>query len=478
VRRQYGDDVTWEVIVMRLRSFFLIGTGLMALLGLGAAGSLFWMSTLLQRQTDSLIESIERVRAAQELEFALFTLQVVHDVADNQLAGVGPPVSVDEAKLQVPKRLRQVEHYTETAQEQALVATARSRVELYLQASARERPDRLREAVAATDAVIASSISRSHAVGTEVRRVRSTARRLGVLLAVSVLLGVALVLFSSRARIYLPLLSIRHALAAFKSGQREWRVDQAGPNELRELATEFNDMAETLVGQDARQLQFLAGVAHDLRNPLHALKLSAQILLRAPTLPPPEKVRESLVRVSTQIDRLDRMVGDLLDRTRIEAGNLELRLEECDLRGLVAEVVELHRPSSEEHRLELTLPETPISVRCDSTRLTQVLTNLLSNALKYSPQGGRVQVRLEQSAHEVVLSVSDEGVGIPPDEYGRIFEPFKRSRTSSTGIPGIGLGLSVSRRLVRAHGGDIEVESQVGAGSIFRVRLPLLPPHP
>ena len=114
-------------------------------------------------------------------------------------------------------------------------------------------------------------------------------------------------------------------------------------------------------------------------------------------------------------------------------------------------------------------------MRGDPTRLTQVLTNLLSNAIKYSPRGGRVWVRLEHSQEEILLSVSDEGVGIPPDEYERIFEPFRRSKGSRAEIPGIGLGLSVSRRIVRAHGGNIEVVSQEGTGSTFRVRLPPQP---
>jgi two-component system, OmpR family, sensor histidine kinase MtrB len=123
------------------------------------------------------------------------------------------------------------------------------------------------------------------------------------------------------------------------------------------------------------------------------------------------------------------------------------------------------------------VPDLPVVVRGDPTRLTQVVTNLLSNAIKYSPRGGRVRVQLARAQDEVMLSVSDEGVGIPPDEYERIFEPFRRSKGSSAEIPGIGLGLSVSRRIVRAHGGDIEVVSQIGAGSTFRVRLPPQRPH-
>ncbi|WP_240462552.1 HAMP domain-containing sensor histidine kinase, partial [Myxococcus sp. CA018] len=458
--------------VMRLRTFLTLGAVLLAVLGLGSAGGLFWMTTLLQRQTTSLIDAAERVRAAAELEFTLLLLQYAHEVEGIAPTDVGPPVGVDALVREVPERLAHVELYTETEAERGLVAASRASVEAYLNAPESDRRRRLAQAVDATRAVMDSSIARARTARDEATSVRRTGRLIGTLLAVSVLTGVVLFLAIAQTSIYRPLVAIRRALSAFKSGRRESRVARAGPPELQEIGAEFNDMAETVMSQDARQLQFLAGVAHDLRTPLNALKLSAQMLLRAKTAPPPEKVRDSLVRISNQVDRLERMVGDLLDRTRIEAGNLELRLEECDLRGLVEEVVELHRPSSEHHRLEYSVPDSPVPWRCDSTRLSQVLTNLVSNAIKYSPEGGVVSLRLESSERGVSVSVTDEGVGIPPGDLGTLFEPFTRSRIAAKDIPGVGLGLSVSRRIARAHGGDIEVESVVGTGSTFRLRLP------
>jgi two-component system, OmpR family, sensor histidine kinase MtrB len=327
----------------------------------------------------------------------------------------------------------------------------------------------------ASDALVSASIARARDIQDEAQQVSHGARVAGVMLATLVLLGMGLILYAARIRIYLPLLSMRQALAAFKSGRREWRVDREGALELRELATEFNDMAETLASQDARHLQFLAGVVHDLRSPLNVLKLSTQVLLKPAQLPPEEKVRASLTRILTQLGRLERMVGDLMDQTRVEAGNLELQWEVVDLRQLTSEVVELHRLSSQQHELRLSLPEQPVSMRCDPTRLSQVLTNLVGNAIKYSPQGGTVQVGLELAPEEVMIAVADEGVGIAPGDHERIFEPFQRSKRPDVNIPGIGLGLSVSRRIVRAHGGDIEVASREGRGSIFRVRLPSAP---
>ncbi len=330
---------------MPLRTFFIITAILLVLLGVGSAAGLFWTTTLLQRQTETLTTSLGQVRLAEELELSLFTLQVAREVAENKISGVGPPVSVEEAEQRVQQLLAQIDHYTPTPSERGLVEAIRTHVESFLHARGRVRLEALKRAVTASDALVLESITQARGIQDEAQQVSHGARAAAALLASLVLLGMAFILYAARVRIYLPLLSMRQALAAFKSGRREWRVDREGALELRELATEFNDMAETLASQDARHLQFLAGVVHDLRSPLNVLKLSAQVLLRPAQLPPEQKIRESLTRILTQLGRLERMVGDLMDQTRVEAGNLELRWEESDLRLLVTEVVELHRLS-------------------------------------------------------------------------------------------------------------------------------------
>ena len=144
---------------------------------------------------------------------------------------------------------------------------------------------------------------------------------------------------------------------------------------------------------------------------------------------------------------------------------------QSNLRSLVGRVVELFRTVSNAYEIVLVAPEEPVSVDCDPTRIEQVLTNLLSNALKYSPNGGRVTVAIDAGGADVVIAVTDEGMGIAPDEREKIFERFHRAGKSSEEIPGVGLGLSLARKLVEAHGGRIEVESEVGRGSTFRVSL-------
>jgi signal transduction histidine kinase len=232
-------------------------------------------------------------------------------------------------------------------------------------------------------------------------------------------------------------------------------------------------MAVALERQYDNRLAFLGGVVHDLRNPLSVLKLSTALLGADRPAQAPQSSEKALAVVRRQVERLERMLEDLLDAARVEAGHLELRLSRRDLRDISRDVVETFRESSPNHELRLALPEQPLLVSCDPLRIEQVLTNLVSNAIKYSPRGGKVEVALEQPGSEAVLHVVDQGVGIPPDDQAHIFEPFRRSGASRELVAGAGLGLFVAQRIVEAHGGRIEVESRPGAGSTFRVRLPL-----
>ena len=166
------------------------------------------------------------------------------------------------------------------------------------------------------------------------------------------------------------------------------------------------------------------------------------------------------------------MIGDLLDRTRIEAGRLDLHLEDCDLRDVVARIVDVQQDSGAARVFRLLLSHEPVSVRCDASRIEQVLTNLLSNAVKYSPESSDVEVVLDRDDSTAVLSVTDYGVGMTAADRTRIFEPFTRGDNVGS-IGGAGLGLSVTRKIVEAHGGRIEVRSEPGLGSVFSVRLPL-----
>jgi signal transduction histidine kinase len=176
--------------------------------------------------------------------------------------------------------------------------------------------------------------------------------------------------------------------------------------------------------------------------------------------------------VERQVDRLDRMVGDLLDSESIEAGNVRLRLEDHDARAIASEIAELYGPTSAAHRIELDVPPGPVPLRCDVMRVEQVLSNLMSNAIKYSPNGGRIYLEVQTKDGDVAFVVRDDGVGMSEEDAARAFEPFRRSATLRDDVPGSGLGLFVVRRLVEAHGGRIDLHTEPGTGSRFEVHIP------
>ncbi len=284
-----------------------------------------------------------------------------------------------------------------------------------------------------------------------------------------VLLGAMVALLAGAGRwIVAPVLSLHRALEAFRGGDLGARAPERGTREVRDLAHAYNAMADTLAAQREGQLTYLAGVAHDLRNPLGAMKMGLSLIQCREA---DGSGRRALSLLDRQVDRMSRMVGDLLDATRIEAGRLSLREEVLDLRERARDAIELHAPTFPRHRIVLDEPKRPVVICGDPGRIDQVLNNLLTNALKYSREGSRVDVRIRARAPHAVLEVEDRGIGMSPEQLRDLFAPFRRHAPAVA--PGAGLGLSITRRIVEAHGGRIEVQSLVGVGSTFRVTLPL-----
>ncbi len=242
--------------------------------------------------------------------------------------------------------------------------------------------------------------------------------------------------------------------------------------------------------------EFVSLVAHELKNPLAALLGHAQILDRR-LRQFEDKLRRPVSNIQEQGDRMNRLVEDLLDLSRADTGRLVLHLQRVDLGSLTGNVVEQHQILTTQHQIVVVKAEQVPLVQGDASRLTQVLQNLLSNAIKYSPRGGTITIRVEawaKSASDwprnlrrtvasaacwVVVRVSDEGIGVPPDQMGRIFDRFYRANnTAQLDVTGTGLGLSVCEGLVRAHGGVIWAESEWGEGSTFTFALPVLGTEP
>jgi len=289
----------------------------------------------------------------------------------------------------------------------------------------------------------------------------------GVAAVIVLLMGVGGTLAWLWTRALRPLVALVEAIDRFAKGDAKARATEGGPTEVQQIAIAFNEMASALGRQRERQLAFIGGVAHDLRNPLGTLLVSLSLLDRAPS--ETAGIRD---RARRQVERLERMIGDLLDRTRVEAGRFDLQLEYCDLRELVARVTSVQQDAAPARKLRVRLPFDSVVVRCDVLRIEQVVTNLLTNALKYSPEWSDVEVALTNDHSAAVLSVEDHGIGMTSTDASTIFEPFRRGKNVG-GIDGSGLGLSVSRNLVEAHGGSVTVRSELGLGSVFFLRLPL-----
>ena len=234
--------------------------------------------------------------------------------------------------------------------------------------------------------------------------------------------------------------------------------------------------------KEAEQVKdrFIGLVAHELRNPLAALKGFAQTLLRhshgekGAALAPWQ--RESLTEIDIATDRLNRLTEDLLDVVRLQAGRLQLYRESIDLVEITRHIITQMGQSSERHELTLVTSLPQVQAQVDRGRIEQVLMNLLTNAIKYSPAGGKVEVTLqvEKGQKEALISIRDYGIGILQSEQADLFGRFVRGSNSQTqGISGTGLGLYLSRELVSQHEGDIWFESTEGVGSTFYLRLPL-----
>ena len=234
----------------------------------------------------------------------------------------------------------------------------------------------------------------------------------------------------------------------------------------------YADVTDYVRAVDARD-HFVAAVSHELRTPLTSVLGHLELLADSPDLPSSLVGRvEVIARNAT---RLQELVGDLLQSAQLADGRLAITRVPLNLSLLVVDAVEAVSPLARTAGLDLRLdvPEVAVVARADGQRLRQVVDNLLSNAVKYTEPGGSVALRLRQTASTIEISVTDTGIGVAPDEVDRLFRPFFRgANATERQVPGAGLGLNIVRGIVEAHGGQIHVDTTLGAGSTFRVELP------
>jgi signal transduction histidine kinase len=282
-----------------------------------------------------------------------------------------------------------------------------------------------------------------------------------------------------------PVHSVAAAASRVAGGDLSTRLPEKGAAEIRSLTKAFNAMARSLE-QKQRELaaekeelrqserlkaQLVSIVSHELRTPLTSI-LGYARLLRSREFSR-EQTERYLTVIQEQGDRLTDLLDHFLDNENVASGKLELDLETFDLRSLLARETQLVADHTSRHRIDIADDGESLPVRADPDRIAQVLGNLLGNAVKYSPEGGLVEVAGTVRNGTVRVEVRDQGIGVSEEHQSRIFTKFFRGDAAESGIAGTGLGLAVSREIVEAHGGHVGFESRPGAGSCFWFELPL-----
>jgi signal transduction histidine kinase len=296
----------------------------------------------------------------------------------------------------------------------------------------------------------------------------------GLMIAVGLLASVAL--GASLAR---PIQALGRAAAELGGGNLKTRISVDRQDELGLLAREFNEAARKLQELDTMKKDFVSSVTHELKSPLAAIESYLSLMLYESKDPRSvERWVRDIGTIRTHAARLSRFVTDLLDVAKIERGQFTVSRRPVAVEDLARDVVQFYGPLAKEAGVEvrLDLPSPPCpAAHADPERLRQVLVNLLSNALKFTPAGGRVTLGLRAEEGGLVGWVDDTGPGIPREALERIFEKFEQvreSRALARGPKGTGLGLAICRAIVEAHGGRIRAESEPGRGSRFVFTLP------
>jgi len=257
-------------------------------------------------------------------------------------------------------------------------------------------------------------------------------------------------------------------------------IDMGGPHEVIELTQAFNEMNTRLLDHQKSQREFVANVSHELKTPLTSIQGFAQALLDG-TADTPAAQKQSAQVIYDESARMNRLVLDLLDLARLDAGTLDLQHANLDLAALLINIVEKFSPQARLSNVDIRLElENLPPIMGDSDRLAQVFTNLVDNAIKFTPSGGRIALAASRAGSGVQVQVADTGAGISPENLAHIFDRFFQSGPFDPDSQkhGSGLGLAIVKEIVGAHGGKISVRSEPGIGSTFTVYLPISFPVP
>ena len=284
-------------------------------------------------------------------------------------------------------------------------------------------------------------------------------------------IAVAIILAALISRtIARPLQRLAKGATSVSRGDYDVSVPVSGPPEVRTLADSFNQMTTEVLAANSAQRDFLSNVSHDLKTPLTSIQGYAQAIIDGAA----EDTKEAAQIIFEEASRLDRMVVELTDLERLQAGKLSMKSDRIDVAQLIEAVVQSLTVVAEQGDIQLDSARAAVpAVIGDGDRLAQVMVNLISNALKYTPAGGNVHVTCKRAADGVTVSIRDTGIGIPNDDLPRVFERFYQVDKARGPRRGTGLGLAIAREIVEAHGGRITVASRGrDRGTVFRVWLP------
>ncbi|MFA5780528.1 MAG: HAMP domain-containing sensor histidine kinase [Elusimicrobiota bacterium] len=284
-----------------------------------------------------------------------------------------------------------------------------------------------------------------------------------------------------------PIKALSEGANIIGTGNLDYKVDVKRRDELGRLAGHFNMMTDKLKELDEMKKDFVSSVTHELRSPLGAIETYVNLLLDKN----PDYEKENFSRIKKNVVRLRNFINDLLDAAKIEKGKMEISPSPFDLPSAIKDIIDLFKLQAVEKKIELVClcDLANLKVNADEDRIKQVITNLVSNALKFTPDGGKITVKIEDgrrnmgenpqslnTSNFIQVSVSDTGIGIPKDAVDRIFQKFeqvKGIRAKIKGPKGTGLGLSIAKGIVELHGGKIWVESELNKGTTFYFTLPV-----
>ncbi len=225
---------------------------------------------------------------------------------------------------------------------------------------------------------------------------------------------------------------------------------------------------------DQMKTDFISSVSHELRTPLTSIKAYTETILRAPEMPDKQK-REFLITIDKESNRLEELVNGLLEISKLESGHVDVVKQSIDIVGVIEQVIMSLKCMADSKKIMLSNTvsgDIPL-LWCHESRIRSLISNLVNNAIKFTPVGGTVSVHLEHKNNRIEICVRDTGIGIPQNEISHIFERFYRVQQSGTQIPGTGLGLAIVKEVAAIHGGRVEVESELGKGTTFKIILPL-----